>query len=95
MFKIDLDLLTNFITNLNENEIYLINPVIFIHCKHNDPYVTLSRQFLITNKSNPTFIEKYLLNQLFKFRDDFQFDDDYYFLIFKYKSVILDHRYIG
>lgn len=91
-FRIELDNITNFIINLDENEIYLIDPVISINCRDSDPCVTLSRQFLVTNQSNPILINNYLIDQFGKFRADFGFHDGYYFLIFKYKSVKLDYR---
>jgi hypothetical protein len=89
MFRIEIDLLQNFIFNLNEKQIYMINPIISISSKHNSPYVTLSRQFLITNNSNPVLIHNYLSDQLLIFRDDFAYEYNNYFLIFKYKTVSL------
>jgi hypothetical protein len=91
-FRVDLDALTNFISNLQDNQVYLINPFISINCRHNDPYLTMSRQFLITNNSNIMLINNYLINQLAIAKEDFDYHDDYYFLIFKYKTVELDYR---
>lgn len=42
----------NFLLLLSENEVYLINPFISIFCRINEPYLTLSRQFLVTKNSN-------------------------------------------
>jgi hypothetical protein len=95
IYRIELNEIKNFVLNLKENEVYIVNPIISINCKHNDPYLTLSRQFLITNKSNPNLIYNYLMDQLEIASNDFQFHDDYYFLIFKYKKVQLDHRVMG
>jgi len=66
--------------------------LISINRRYNDPYLTLSRQFLITNESNPILISDYLLEQLKKAEDDFDFQLDKYFLILKYKPVSLDIR---
>lgn len=93
IFRIELDYLTNFINNLTENEVYLINPLISINCKLSDPYITLSRQFLVTSKSNPHLINDYLLDKFSIARNDFTFEDGNYFLILKYKLVSLDYRY--
>ena len=79
--------ITNFIDNLKDNEIYIVDPIISINCKYTDPCITLSRQFLVTNNSNPILIYNYLLNQFEKARNDFDYHDDYYFLVLKYKSI--------
>ena len=77
MFRIELDYITNFINNLRENEVYLINPKISINNTSN-PYLSLSNQFLVTNKSNPALIADFLNFRLEIARDDFKFDVDYY-----------------
>jgi len=92
MFRIELDYITNFLNNLRENEVYLINPKISINNTSN-PYLSLSNQFLVTNKSNPALIADFLNFRLEIARDDFKFDDDYYWLIFKYKRVELNYKY--
>jgi hypothetical protein len=86
MFRIELDDICNFIGNLKDNEIYLIDPVISMNYKITDPYITLSMQFLVTNNSNPILIYEYLISQFGKARNDFNFHDDYYFLL-KYKLI--------
>jgi hypothetical protein len=99
MFNINLDFIINFINHLDGNEVYLINPLISVNCKQNEPYLTLSRQFLLTNNSNPILVYEYLIKQFKIAQDDFEFnfefDDGYYFLLFKYKKVYLDNRRIG
>lgn len=91
MFKIELDYITNFINNLKENEVYLINPKISINNTSN-PYLSISNQFLVTNKSNPALIADFLNFRLEIARYDFKFDSDYYWLIFKYKRVELNYK---
>jgi hypothetical protein len=88
MFNIQLEHITNFIYNLDINEVYLINPMISINCRHNQPYLNLSRQFLLTNGSNPILIHDYLLTQFKIAQDDFEFDNNYYFLLFKKKLIL-------
>jgi hypothetical protein len=87
MFKIELDYITNFISNLEKNEIYLINPIISVNAHSSDPYLTLSRQFLLTDNSNPNLIYNYLSDQEEIANSDFVFEEGPYFLIFKYKKV--------
>jgi hypothetical protein len=86
------DGITNFLKNLKDDEIYLVNPLISIKCRYNDPYLTLSRQFLVSNESKPALIHRYLSNKLNQAEEDFEFDLDNFYLIFKYKSVKLDYR---
>lgn len=66
--------------------------MISINRRYNDPYLTLSRQFLTTNESNPILISDYILEQFEKAKEDFEFHNDNYFLILKYKPVYLDNR---
>jgi hypothetical protein len=49
----------------------------------------LSKQILISNYSDPIIIKQFLLKQFDKAFNDFEFDLDnkFYFLIFKYKKV--------
>lgn len=95
-FKIDLDQITNFIYNLEDNEIYLINPRIFIRSTYIDLYLCLSRQFLVSNKSNPLLIFNYLNIQLEKAKFEFGIEFNNGFnLIFKYKKVSIDYRIKG
>src|ERR1700730_3493966 len=89
------DGIDNFLNNLKDDEIYLVNPLISINCKYNDPYLTLSRQFLISSESKPALIHKYLSNKLNQAEEEFGFNIDNYFLLFKYKSVKLDYRIVG
>ena len=52
----------------------------------------LSRQFLVTNNSNPRLIANYLYNQMDIAKSDFLIETDRYFLVFKYKIVYFEHR---
>lgn len=83
-----------FFNNLEHNGVYLVNPFISINDLNSDPYLTLSKHFLVTRLSNPYLISNYLNNQLVKAENDFGFDliieNNNYFLILKYKLVKLD-----
>jgi hypothetical protein len=73
----------------------MINPFISVNCKLNDPYLNLSRQFLVTKNSNYNLIHDFLFNRIETFLDDFgieEINENNYFLIFKYKKVELDYR---
>jgi hypothetical protein len=92
IFNFDLDGITNFISNLDDDEIYLINPIISINCRYSDPYLSLSRPFLISNNSNSMLITNYLCEQLEKSVIDYNFPEKDNFLIFKYKTVYLNNK---
>ena len=92
IFRIDLDNITNFICNLKDNEIYILNPIISITCRKAHPYVNLSEQFLITNKSNPILIYNFLEDQFQLLQTQFDFYDDFYFLFLKYKLCKLNFK---
>jgi hypothetical protein len=59
IFKFEQSDIKDFVLKLDDNKIYMINPSISVNCKLNDPYVNLSRQFLITNQSNYNLIYDY------------------------------------
>jgi len=92
---INLASITNFILNIRNHDIVLVHPFISIKCRHNDPYLTLSRQFLLSNNSNSNLISEYLSYQLEEAGNDFKFDHDEldYKLIIKYKRVYLDDKF--
>jgi hypothetical protein len=92
--NIENDNISNFITNLDNDGIYLVNPLISVNCKYNDPYLTLSRQFLISNESNSVLIYNYLFQQMEIAVNSFNFELDSYFLLFKYKKVELERKTI-
>ena len=94
-FNIEILGITNFIKNLKDDAVYLVNPLISINCSLDSPYLTLSRQFLVSNKSKPTLITDFLNNKLNHAEEEFLFETENYWLIFKYKSVQLDKRIIG
>lgn len=97
-YTINLDGVTNFINNLEVDKIYLINALISVNKIIDSPYINLSRQFLITNKSNPYLIHDFLNKKLDQSCEEFGTDninDNSYYLIFKYKKVEFDYRVMG
>jgi hypothetical protein len=69
-------------------------PFISINCRLNDPFLTLSRQFLISNQSNYVTIINYLNSQLQIALRDFGIDLNHseFYLILKYKKVQFQNR---
>jgi hypothetical protein len=49
---------------LDENKIYTIIPFISANNKTDEPYIILSQQFLISAKSDPILISKYINNKI-------------------------------
>ena len=94
IFGLNMDQITNFIDNIRNNDVFLINPFITISRTLNDPTLNLSRQFLVTNNSNPKIITNYLYDQLENAADQFEFEHEEkdYYLIFKYKKVYIDYK---
>ena len=87
-----MDQIQNFIYNIKDNDVFLIYPFISVSCLHTDPYINLSRQFLVTNKSNPRIIASYLYYQLENAGYNFEFahDEFDFYLFLKYKKVYLN-----
>jgi uncharacterized protein (DUF2164 family) len=95
MFQINKNLINNFILNLNEDKLYVLIPLISISCKINYPYITLSRQIMISKYSNHNLITEFLNKQLNIYYDEIgidKFDDNFYNLIFKYKSITFEEK---
>nr|AWB36249.1 hypothetical protein [Lactarius sp. (in: basidiomycete fungi)] len=95
IWGLNLDQIQNFICNIRNEDIFLIHPFISINCRIDDPYLTLSRQFLVSKYSNPDLIQDFLFNKLELASQGFEFDHEEldYFLIFKYKKVYLNDKF--
>lgn len=95
-FLIQHETISRFICGLPENQVFLINPFISRYDLSSDPYLTLSKQFLIYNKSNPNLITNYLIRQLEKAELDLGVDliENCYHLIWKCKSVTFKEKFI-
>jgi hypothetical protein len=87
IYNFDLGDIINFISSLHHEEIYLINPIISINCRYSDPYLSLSRPFLVSNKSNSNIIYNYLNEQLDRAVIEYNFPEKDVFLIFKYNII--------
>jgi hypothetical protein len=94
MFGLEINKITNFIYNISDNDVLLIIPFITISNTIKDPYICLSSQFLICNKSDPILIYKFLSEQLNTAYDDYLIDYKKlkYNLYLKHKRVNLSYK---
>jgi hypothetical protein len=88
LYKIELKNWAYFISKIKEDEIILVFPFITTTERPTDPYLRLSDQFLVTNKSNPELITEYLNSQWINCDFDIVENRDYWLYI-KYKIVSL------
>lgn len=66
MFGLNLDSIKNFVYNIRDNDVILINAFISTNCRYDYPNINLSKQFLITNKSSPVLLSNHLHEQIEK-----------------------------
>lgn len=95
MFRLDNFHINNFLSNLDPEKLFIVMPLISINCKIDKPYLTLSRQILCSSQSDSKTIFNYLDSQLNNYFNEIKidkFEDDYYYTIFKYKSISLNER---
>lgn len=92
---INLAQITSFIINIRKDDIILIQPLISVNLRITDPYLTLSRFFLVTNMSNPGIVYNFLYDQIKSAEDDFNIDLEEvpYFSIFKWKRVYFSDKF--
>lgn len=82
------DDLVNFQLQLNNNSIYSISVLLSKTGNYNDPFVSLTREFLITKDSNEYIIRCEIEKQIDKFITDFITDTEgVYKIIFRYREV--------
>jgi hypothetical protein len=86
-----IEIITIFINNIRDNDIFLIFPFITTTKRTDDPYLRLSNQFLVTNKSNPKLISDFLEKQWNK--SDFMLSNESQcWLYIKYKKVYIRQK---
>jgi len=80
-----------FLKHIKDNEVYTVFPFITPTGLQKDPYLRLSDHFLVTNKSNPELINKFLNEQWIN--TDFNIDENKdIYLYFKIKKVIVSYN---
>lgn len=78
----------HFLNILENNKIYIIIPFISKNCRINEPYIILSRQILITNKSNDLLLSGFINEKIEKAIELYNMVDfDGYYSVLKYKTV--------
>lgn len=79
---------SRFLKQLNDNKIYTLIPFISINNKVDEPYIILSQQILVTNRSNGLLISNYIN---IKIEQSFDLFNIYklprFNIIFKYKQI--------
>jgi hypothetical protein len=74
--------------DLDEDKVYSIIPFISANNKPDEPYIILSQSFLITIKSNPILISKYINDKIMHTLDLYNIETlKDVFVIFKFKAV--------
>lgn len=77
-----------FLYRLDENKVYTLIPFISANNKPDEPYIILSQQILITTKSDPILISKYINNKISDAVDLYNIQNlNDLNIIFKYKQV--------
>jgi hypothetical protein len=89
--ELDSSNISKFLCKLEDNKVYSLIPFISANDKSDEPYIILSQSILITNKSNPLLISRYIYNKCIdtmKLYNIAELKD--FNVIFKYKSVEID-----
>ena len=88
-------LIRYFISKLNKDYLYSVIPFISKDSRVDDPYLVISRQFLVTKYSNDFIITKYLTNNLDIAMNQFNIDKlEDHCLVFRYKKLSIDYNKI-
>jgi hypothetical protein len=64
IFRINSTDIQNFLLNLDNQKVYTVIPIMSINKSVDDPFVTLSKQILVTRYSNPKIITQFLVNKI-------------------------------
>lgn len=93
IFRANITDIENFILNLDALKVYTVIPLMSINKSIDDPYITLSKQILISKYSNPSIVHEFLINKLTRTGELYELGDlQYYWLTLKYKSVEFDFK---
>jgi hypothetical protein len=84
----------NFINRIDDDSIYTIIPMLSMFGKDDDPYIIISKQLLVSRFSSSELIHDYLYDRMLIAIQDFGIENlengNKYYLVFKYKKIILD-----
>lgn len=91
---LDINSISNFIYNIEKDDVILINPFLTANNNIKDPYICISRQFLLCHYSDPILIYSFLLNQIETCISQYNIESKelYLNLYFKHKKVSLSYK---
>jgi hypothetical protein len=81
-----------FLSELEDNSVYMLIPIYSTNDKTDEPYITLSPQILITNKSNSLLLYNYINSKIIDTINLYNINGLKGILIFKYKKVTIDFK---
>lgn len=91
IFRINSTDIQNFLSNLDNQKVYTVIPIMSINKSFDDPYFILSKQILVTRYSNPQIITQFLVNKINRTDELFSFNElQYFWVTLKYKAIDLD-----
>jgi hypothetical protein len=89
IYEWNIENIEQFLNCIKHDETLILFPFVSITCLLKDPYLRLSEYFLVTNKSNPELISKFLDEQWYN--SDFSIEGDKRgILYFKIKKVTIE-----
>lgn len=81
-----------FLNELEDNCVYMIIPIISANDNSTEPFITLSRQILVTNKSNHLLIWNFINDKIIESIDLYEIKNLNSILIFKFKKVQIEFK---
>jgi predicted metallo-beta-lactamase superfamily hydrolase len=91
----EIKLIKEFILTLDEESLYSIIPIISISARTSDPYITLGNTILVSSYSNYVIVNDYLLDRFKMANNQFNTNFENYYLLFKYKKVLIDLNHLN
>jgi hypothetical protein len=88
LYSLKIEKISQFIIGIKDNDILLVFPFITTTRRADNAYLRLSDQFLVTNKSNPELIHKFLESQWNNCGFEIV-ESEQGWLYFKYKKVFI------
>jgi hypothetical protein len=93
--QFDKRLFAPFIDSLKEDRLYTVFPIISINALINEPHLALSETILITKYSNWEVLYNYINDKFLISQNQFTINENYFYLILKYKEVSLNFNDIN
>lgn len=80
----------NFLSELEDNTVYTVIPMISCNDNSDEPYIVLSKQLLVSNQSDHLVIWKYINNKIIDTTHLYNINELNGILVLKYKKVKVD-----